>query len=169
MTSDSPAAEECPTLPAPPNGGVATTSGNSVGSLAIYSCDSGFSFAAGTVITRDCLGTGEWSGVEPQCVGESVVDSSCTACYVACIEKTPVVSQREPVRCPDLADPPHGAVETVGEGEGSLAMYSCDAGFVLSGEEVLVCGEDGKWNSTPPACESKSEKKSISVVAILKT
>lgn len=63
----------------------------------------------------------------------------------------------DPIRCPDLGDPTNGAVLIEGEGEGSLATYTCDPGFQLNGEGTLECAADGKWSSSPPVCESKSE------------
>lgn len=54
----------CPNLPNPANGEV-TLTGNTVGSLATYSCDLGFGLVGFS--TRICQPTGQWSGEEPTC------------------------------------------------------------------------------------------------------
>ena len=58
--------------------------------------------------------------------------------------------------CPVLSDPANGLVQMSDRGVGSTANYSCDPGFVLTGEsEELNCTENGTWDPLPPTCESK--------------
>ena len=54
----------CPELPNPTNGEVSLT-GNTVGSLASYSCDLGFGLVGFS--TRICQPIGQWSGQAPTC------------------------------------------------------------------------------------------------------
>uniref|UniRef100_A0A8C2FGY8 Sushi domain-containing protein n=1 Tax=Cyprinus carpio TaxID=7962 RepID=A0A8C2FGY8_CYPCA len=35
---------------------------------------------------------------------------------------------------------------------GSLVQYHCHAGYVIKGDIVLMCQEDGTWNGTAPVC-----------------
>ena len=56
----------CPSLPDPLNGGVILTT-VSVGSVATYTCNSGFELVGSE--TRTCQGDGMWSGETPVCTG----------------------------------------------------------------------------------------------------
>ena len=60
----------CSDLSDPQYGSVSTT-GNRVGDLADYECDSGFRLKGD--LQRVCLSSGEWSGVPPTCAGEFYV------------------------------------------------------------------------------------------------
>ena len=57
----------CPTLTSPANGAVSAPA-RTVGSVATYSCSSGYTLSGGT--TRTCQSSGEWSGLQPSCQGE---------------------------------------------------------------------------------------------------
>ena len=48
------------------SGGGVCYSGDSVGSVAVYFCDDGYSLEGDT--TRECLSSGLWNGTTPQCV-----------------------------------------------------------------------------------------------------
>ena len=56
----------CPSLLKPDKGYVTTTKANLAGSIATYGCNSGFIY--GSQI-RMCQSIGEWSGIDPQCIG----------------------------------------------------------------------------------------------------
>ena len=58
---------ECPQLQNPANGQV-SVSGTTVGSTATYTCNSGFVIEGES--TRQCLGSGQWSGQAPTCARE---------------------------------------------------------------------------------------------------
>lgn len=36
---------------------------------------------------------------------------------------------------------------------GGVAVYSCNSGFSLAGNDSRVCGQDGEWEGEPPVCE----------------
>ena len=57
------------------------------------------------------------------------------------------------VNCGPLPDPENGAVSHPTTVEGSVATYSCDAGFALVGEETRVCQGDRIWSGMEPTCE----------------
>jgi len=57
--------------------------------------------------------------------------------------------------CPDLSDPENGNVEVSGTGVGGTAIYSCDAGFTLLGEDRRVCTTDGLWSGSEPTCQGE--------------
>ena len=54
--------------------------------------------------------------------------------------------------CGPLTAPDDGGVDTTGTEAGSVALYSCDVGRVLTGSTARVCGNDGIWTPTPPTC-----------------
>ena len=49
------------------SGGGVCYSGDSVGSVAVYFCDDGYTLDGDS--TRECLSSGLWNGTTPQCVG----------------------------------------------------------------------------------------------------
>ena len=56
--------------------------------------------------------------------------------------------------CGPLPPPANGDVDTSsGTTAGSVALYSCDQGLVLTGSAARVCGSDGLWTPAPPTCE----------------
>ena len=72
------------------------------------------------------------------------------------------------VDCGALTAPANGSVDTSsGTTAGSVALYSCDQGLVLTGSAARVCGSDGRWNPVPPSCEgikNKNKKKFMNVL-----
>lgn len=58
---------DCGTLTMPVQGTVSITA-TTVGSVAVYTCNPGFTLNGG--ITRICLATGMWSGQQPTCSSE---------------------------------------------------------------------------------------------------
>ena len=75
----SPPAITCPDLSDPQYGSVSTT-GNRVGDLANYECDSGFRLKGD--LQRVCLSSGEWSGVPPTCARKFYVVVMYMCCRV---------------------------------------------------------------------------------------
>ena len=57
--------------------------------------------------------------------------------------------------CPTLNDPDNGNVELSGNTFGQIAEYTCNTGFNLIGESILMCGADGQWIGDSPVCEGK--------------
>ena len=56
--------------------------------------------------------------------------------------------------CGPLPPPANGSVDTSsGTTAGSVALYSCDQGLVLTGSAARVCGGKGLWTPAPPTCE----------------
>ena len=49
------------------SGGGVCYSGDSVGSVAVFFCDDGYTLEGGDS-TRECLSSGLWNGTTPQCV-----------------------------------------------------------------------------------------------------
>ena len=53
--------------------------------------------------------------------------------------------------CTKLSDPVNGNVDI--SAIGSVATYSCNDGYVLSGSDTRTCESNGEWSGSPPTCE----------------
>ncbi|XP_060077759.1 sushi, von Willebrand factor type A, EGF and pentraxin domain-containing protein 1-like, partial [Ylistrum balloti] len=51
---------------------------------------------------------------------------------------------------------PNAAASTLSTSYPSEATYSCDAGFVMSGNDVMRCDETGNWIGLSPRCDKNS-------------
>ena len=59
--------------------------------------------------------------------------------------------------CPALSSPAKGLV-TMNEG---LAMYKCNATYVIEGSIVRYCSDDGQWSGEQPICKGKADKQCL--------
>ena len=59
------------------------------------------------------------------------------------------------IDCGDLSNPVNGRVVLQLTTEGSVATYSCNKGYKLSGSSTRTCGSDGAWTGDAPTCNSK--------------
>ncbi len=60
-----------------------------------------------------------------------------------------------PTDCPTLSAPANGSVDRTSGAPGEVAIYSCDAGFILTGNEGTdrrVCQADRTWTGSEPTC-----------------
>lgn len=115
---------DCGSLRNPDNGQVTIPAGTTAGAQASYSCLTGFTLVG--AVTRTCLATGAWSGLEPTCTE---------------------------VDCGTLAAPANGAVSTdEGTARGSSASYRCLDGYVLVGSATRACEDSGSWSGSAPSC-----------------
>ncbi|CAI8036469.1 Sushi, von Willebrand factor type A, EGF and pentraxin domain-containing protein 1 [Geodia barretti] len=110
------------------NAMVGYTNTTMINSVAIYSCDDGYSLVGDA--SRTCLETGLWSGTAPTCN----------------------------IDCGALEKPVSGSVSfSNGTVMGSLATYSCDAGYAVQGNTTRTCLASGSWSATAPTCEKACE------------
>ncbi|MCB9603534.1 MAG: hypothetical protein H6724_07490 [Sandaracinus sp.] len=118
---------DCGTLTAPANGNVGAAS-TTFGSLAVYSCNDGFTLVGSNM--RECQSNGTWSGTSPTCAADV---ANCGA--------------------PPTAT---GATisTTMGNMEGSVATYSCGRGRRLLGGNRAICTAAGTWLGEPAECAS---------------
>ena len=56
--------------------------------------------------------------------------------------------------CEDLPDPTSGTVSISDSSRlsGTLATYTCNAGYMLSGDAQRTCQASGMWSGTAPVC-----------------
>ena len=55
--------------------------------------------------------------------------------------------------CGPLTDPDNGQVDTSsGTTFGSVATFSCNTGYKLSHQQVVMCGADGMWSPDSSSC-----------------
>ncbi|XP_078098084.1 sushi, von Willebrand factor type A, EGF and pentraxin domain-containing protein 1-like [Mustelus asterias] len=96
------------------------------GSQVTFYCDEGYNMVGKA--TRTCTAHG-WDGQVPTC---------------------------EIVTCPDPPPIANGTVSSP-PGDfwtfGSVAKYSCLAGYFLIGEDTITCTATGDWNGNPPKCQ----------------
>ncbi len=56
------------------------------------------------------------------------------------------------VTCPVLASPTNGALSTPNLNYLTIATYSCDTGYVLTGSAARTCQATGVWSGVAPTC-----------------
>ena len=132
-----------------------------VSTVATYTCDPGYTLNGGT--TRTC-GSGErWSGSDPTCKGwwqyvynrVTVLSKQINSCFLLYIYTV--------IMCPPLPTITNGTISyspdvTSDYDLGTIATYTCEAGFYLEGNEVRVCMDDdgmdviGLWSGQEPSC-----------------
>ena len=42
-----------------------------------------------------------------------------------------------------------------------LAMYKCNATYVIEGSIVRYCSDDGQWSGEQPICKGKADKQCL--------
>lgn len=60
------------------------------------------------------------------------------------------------VNCDRLDAPDNGQIRLTGTTLGSRAMYICNKGFMLEGDALRTCQENGEWSGEDPICMRKS-------------
>ncbi|XP_014669248.1 PREDICTED: sushi, von Willebrand factor type A, EGF and pentraxin domain-containing protein 1-like isoform X2 [Priapulus caudatus] len=88
-----------------------------------YECHAGYRLSGAPVHT--CLLTGEWDAVAPVCIKHN---------------------------CSTLRPPIHGLVDVNGNAVGSVANFSCEPGYRISGVSMLTCQKDESWDNVTPEC-----------------
>ena len=106
-------------------------SATTTGSVATYTCATGYTQVSGTSRTRTCLPDGwQWSGTPIACEG---------------------------VRCTARGNILNGTVEQPAEPRfGDTALYRCAAGYTISGSATTTCEADGNWSDPAPTCVPSS-------------
>ena len=59
----------------------------------------------------------------------------------------------DPPECPSLPSViAHGFVNGSGSLEGAVSEFSCESGYSLIGDSLVVCTDAGVWNGSLPTC-----------------
>ncbi|XP_077864038.1 sushi, von Willebrand factor type A, EGF and pentraxin domain-containing protein 1-like, partial [Saccoglossus kowalevskii] len=99
------------------------TSGHTYQHNATYNCDKGYHLLGNSV--RTCLANKTWSGVSPSC---------------------------DLISCGTQPEIQHARSDNSSEHTyGAVVEFSCNSGYVLSGNSTIICKENGQWTH-PPVC-----------------
>ena len=93
----------------------------------LYECQLGFALVGQA--ERTCMETGAWSGDDPYCD------------EIMCEDPPDVINATHAAASPDATFP-----------FGSLVMYTCHIGHVMTGASSLLCQENGTWSQPLPVC-----------------
>lgn len=118
----------CGTLSAPVNGSQ-TGTGTTFESVRTFSCATGYVLSGSA--SRSCQADGSWSGTTATCA---------------------------PVNCGTLSNPAQGSVSAPVTTLGNDATYSCNPGYLLSGNggsPTRTCQAAGTWSGTAPTCQPR--------------
>ncbi|XP_038072987.1 sushi domain-containing protein 2-like [Patiria miniata] len=111
---------------ADPTNGRKEVSRGSVGGVASFTCDDGYTLQGENELV--CQENGTWSGEVPICEASVI--------------------------CGSVADATNGRKEVSRGSVGGVASFTCDDGYTLQGESELVCQENGQWSDEVPICEA---------------
>ncbi|XP_062834679.1 complement receptor type 1 isoform X4 [Anolis carolinensis] len=121
---------ECSTPPNVHHGkynGLETTKYTS-GQFVKYTCEPGYVLKGEAIIY--CTASGEWSFAVPYC---------------------------EEIRCqqpPHIQNGTYSNLEAEAFSSGMSLSYTCEAGYILTGEATIYCTESGSWSPPAPRCEA---------------
>ena len=131
---------KCTHLEDPEHGIVSLSDGENLESVATYSCSNGYILNGNS--ERECLPTEIWSGCTPTCTGVNYVGVHFIVEYFPSV-----------VSCDTLERPDNGRISYSNSTEyGSVATFSCNAGYSVSGHNQRMCMENGKWSGSTPNC-----------------
>ena len=150
---------DCGPLDHPANGDVSVSS--TVFSFnATYSCNTGYTLTGHGI--RTCLETGFWSGSEPICTGKMHVYVMSQCLFIHDHHNNYVYKYFHTVYlihlvidCGTLGDPANGEVSLSGTIFNSVATYSCNTGYNLTGHGIRACLHTGFWSGSEPTCAGK--------------
>ena len=108
-------------------------------SVATYSCNSGYTLTGDA--SRRCQGDGTWSGSIPTCIG--IYETSF---------KSLVYLVLSLVDCGALDNPDNGMVDVSETVLDSVATYSCNTGYTLTGDATRTCQGNSTWSGAIPTC-----------------
>uniref|UniRef100_A0A2I2YF15 p-selectin n=1 Tax=Gorilla gorilla gorilla TaxID=9595 RepID=A0A2I2YF15_GORGO len=108
-------------------------------SVCSFTCNEGLLLVGASVL--QCLATGNWNSVPPECQGKSIASLP-----------TPGV------QCPALTTPGQGTMYCRHHpgtfGFNTTCYFGCNAGFTLIGDSTLSCRPSGQWTAVTPACKA---------------
>ncbi|XP_071039042.1 clotting factor C isoform X1 [Parasteatoda tepidariorum] len=132
-------ADYCEEPEVPENGRVLFRNRTLLGSELRYVCVEGYEMVGADRIS--CLQNGQWSSPPPQCNLQESADMEEKVCEdpgpVSNGGFVPVNGRRE---------------DSSSYREGTRLKYSCEAPYILRGNETITCESTELWSSDPPTC-----------------
>ena len=139
-------AVDCGPLPNLDNGQVDTSSGTAFGSVATFSCNTGYRLSHQQVVM--CGADRMWSPASPSCLGRCKT----IKCHVQPVCDCMYFFHDEVINCGPLTDPDDGQVNTSnGTTFGRIATYTC---YRKSGSRT--CETNGTWTLEEPNCQGSN-------------
>ncbi|XP_048586831.1 sushi, von Willebrand factor type A, EGF and pentraxin domain-containing protein 1-like isoform X3 [Nematostella vectensis] len=153
-----------------------------VGARVFFTCKLGFNLKGSP--SRRCGEDNKWTGTQPRCeivdcgrveapTNGSVIGNETTFQKImrfACdpgfeMDGNPVaICQSDgkwsstvtcnPVNCGSLDAPAHGSVSGDSTTFTSRLVFSCDAGYIMSGSPIRTCLKNASWSGTQPRCDA---------------
>ena len=138
--------------PSSPSNGRVTSTGNSVGNTATYTCNTGFEligYAEATCTLSMDGNSASFMPAQPICRRKF---SMVHACYIYRLLFLAL--------CTNASSPSNGEVISAGNSVGDTSTYTCNTGFELIGHAVVTCTQASDRNSAtivpaPPVCQGK--------------
>ena len=62
------------------------------------------------------------------------------------------------VLCPAISTPDSGSVIVSADGSVTIATFSCEFGYYISGDATLRCLENGNWDAEEPICGNEHSR-----------
>ena len=134
-----------PHSPPPLNGRVSASGGT-----ATYTCFTGYTLSVSS--RRTCVSSGRWSGNAPTCQRGMFEITLCSLYFMLFYPLT-LSNSLPTVQCPVLPNPSNGGVISPSRAVGSLATYTCNPGYTLSGSSRRTCLTNGVWSASQPTCK----------------
>ena len=92
-------------------------------------------------------------------------------CFIVIFKQPKHGNEHEAITCEELSAPDNGEISvapgpnSLSQGLGSVATYSCDPGYTLVGQTTMTCEDTnggtvttGIWSGTPPYCQGECIK-----------
>ncbi|XP_052275320.1 sushi, von Willebrand factor type A, EGF and pentraxin domain-containing protein 1-like [Dreissena polymorpha] len=114
---------DCGLLPALNNGSINYIENTTFDSIAVMTCDAGFSLTGDTFSV--CNSSGGWNTTGQTC---NLIDCGPLPIFI------------------------NGTAHATNTTYGSVAIFTCDEGFNLTGNSHTVCGSNGIWNTIDQTC-----------------
>ncbi len=133
---------------------IGTASLKPVGTVATYTCDTGYAVTLTGGTTRTCVKGGVWSGSVPTC------HRKWNKMYI-CILVIGVFTNTG--ICSDIPPLINGAIFYNGGSTtdirpiNTIATHSCNTGYTITEESVRVCQNDRTWSGSTPTCQGEDK------------
>lgn len=116
-----------------------------VGGRATFSCQTGYGIRGPSQTT--CLSTGEWAQPFPTCTGLNINGT---------------IKRKNPTKNPFnitevQCDYPGAPVNGMAQGAapyraGDVIQFNCNPEFMMQGQPIIACQDNGRWSGVVPKC-----------------